>query len=104
MASSSNEPVGSMGNDTALAVFSEKPRLLFNYFKQLFAQVTNPPIDSIREKSVMSLKSELGTKGNLLFNTSENSRTMVFESPVIDNKTLDFIKSEYKTSVEQLNE
>ena len=99
MASSSNEPLGSMGNDTALAVFSEKPRLLFNYFKQLFAQVTNPPIDSIREKSVMSLKSELGTKGNLLFNTPENSRTMVFESPVIDNKTLDFIKNEYKESI-----
>ncbi|MCP1223461.1 glutamate synthase large subunit [Sebaldella sp. S0638] len=94
MASSGNEPLGSMGNDAALAVFSEKPRLLFNYFKQLFAQVTNPPIDSIREKFVMSLRSELGTKGNLLFNTEENSRTMAFESPVIDNKTLDFIKNE----------
>ena len=99
MASSGNEPLGSMGNDAALAVFSEKPRLLFNYFKQLFAQVTNPPIDSIREKSVMSLRSELGTKGNLLFNTEENSRTMAFESPVIDNKTLDFIKTKYKDTL-----
>jgi glutamate synthase domain-containing protein 2/glutamate synthase domain-containing protein 1/glutamate synthase domain-containing protein 3 len=99
MASTGNEPLGSMGNDTALAVFSEKPRLLFNYFKQLFAQVTNPPIDSIREKSVMSIKTELGTKGNLLLDTPENSDTLVFDSPVIDNKTMDYIKSEYKESL-----
>mgnify|MGYP003616383157 CR=1 FL=1 len=96
MAHNGEEPIGSMGNDTALSVFSEKPRLLYSYFKQLFAQVTNPPIDPIRENVVMSLTTELGTKGNLLENSIENSTTLVFDSPIIDNKTLDYIKNDYK--------
>ena len=61
-----SEPIGSMGNDTPIAVLSKKPKHISNYFKQLFAQVTNPPIDPIREKNVMSLKSHLGNISNLL--------------------------------------
>lgn len=96
MAFTGEEPLGSMGNDTALAVFSEKPRLLYSYFKQLFAQVTNPPIDSIRENIVMSLTTELGMKGNILNSSSENGNTLVLKSPIVDNKTLDYIKNTYK--------
>ena len=94
MAYNGEEPLGSMGNDTALSIFSEKPRLIYSYFKQLFAQVTNPPIDPIRENVVMSLTTELGTKGNLLVNSLENANTLVFNSPIIDNKTLDYIKND----------
>ncbi len=60
MASDGVEPVGSMGNDTPLAVLSDQPQLLYNYFKQLFAQVTNPPIDAIREEIVMSIDTTIG--------------------------------------------
>lgn len=66
MAASGAEPIGSMGTDTPIAVLSERPRLLFDYFKQLFAQVTNPPLDAIREELVTSLQSTLGPEGNLL--------------------------------------
>ena len=72
MVENSQEPIGSMGNDQALAVLSERPQLLFNYFKQLFAQVTNPPIDPYREKLVMSLMSFTGREGNLLDETPEH--------------------------------
>jgi glutamate synthase (NADPH) large chain len=65
------EPVGSMGTDTPLACLSDKPQLLFNYFKQLFAQVTNPPIDPIREELVMSLTSYIGTERNILEETPQ---------------------------------
>ena len=60
------DPVGSMGNDSALAVLSDKPRMVYDYFKQLFAQVTNPPIDSIREEIIMSLECYIGPEANLL--------------------------------------
>ena len=66
MAASGNEAVGSMGNDAALAVLSDKPQLLYNYFKQLFAQVTNPPIDGIREELIMSMETTIGREYNLL--------------------------------------
>ena len=66
MARDGVEAIGSMGNDAALAVLSNKPRLLYDYFKQLFAQVTNPPIDSIREEIVTSAETRLGSEGNLL--------------------------------------
>ena len=69
MATSGEEPVGSMGTDTPLAVLSRRPQLLFRYFKQQFAQVTNPPIDPIREEIVMSLVSCVGGEGNLLDET-----------------------------------
>ena len=66
MALSGEEPIGSMGTDTALAVLSDRPRLLYDYFKQLFAQVTNPPLDAIREELVTSMASTIGPEGNLL--------------------------------------
>ena len=77
------EAVGSMGDDTPLAVLSLRPRLLYTYFKQLFAQVTNPPIDPIREKLVMSLHTVLGWRRNLLSETPEHCRQIMLESPVL---------------------
>ena len=65
MAETGKEPVGSMGNDAPLAVLSNRPQVLFAYFKQLFAQVTNPPIDPIREELVTSLKNYIGSQGNI---------------------------------------
>jgi glutamate synthase (NADPH) large chain len=83
MGASGAEPVGSMGNDTPLAVLSERPQPLFKYFKQLFAQVTNPPIDPIRESRVMSLAMELGPRANLLDETPEHARRIHLQRPVL---------------------
>ena len=77
------EAVGSMGDDTPLAVLSLKPRLLYTYFKQLFAQVTNPPIDPIREKLVMSLHTVLGWRRNLLSETPEHAEQVILDSPIL---------------------
>jgi glutamate synthase (NADPH/NADH) large chain len=77
-----------MGTDTPLAVLSDKPRLLFEYFKQLFAQVTNPPLDAIREEIVTSLASSMGRERNLLAETPEHARQVVLPFPVIDNDDL----------------
>ena len=88
MAEKGAEPVGSMGNDAALAVLSEKPQLLFNYFKQLFAQVTNPPIDSIREDLVMSLITFIGNKGNILEDDASHARVIELPRPIITNDEL----------------
>ncbi len=93
MALESKEPVGSMGNDTPLAVLSEKPQLLFSYFRQLFAQVTNPPVDPIREELVMSLSLYIGSQSDNLLKPSPDLCKMVkLQSPVIDNKALDILK------------
>ena len=73
------EPFGSMGDDTALAVLSLQPRLLYTYFCQLFAQVTNPPIDPLREKLVMSLNTIMGWRRNLLGETPEHARLISAE-------------------------
>ena len=70
------DPVGSMGNDSALAVLSDKPRMLYDYFRQLFAQVTNPPIDSIREEVIMSLECYVGPEGNLLESTPKHAERL----------------------------
>jgi glutamate synthase domain-containing protein 2/glutamate synthase domain-containing protein 1/glutamate synthase domain-containing protein 3 len=83
MVQTSAEAVGSMGDDTPLAVLSLQPRLLYTYFKQLFAQVTNPPIDPIREKLVMSLNTVLGWRRNLLAETPEHARLVQLNSPVL---------------------
>lgn len=88
MAQTGKEPVGSMGNDTPLAVLSPRPQLLFNYFKQLFAQVTNPPIDPIREEIVMSLATTIGRERNLLDETEEDCRQLYLDSPVLTNAQL----------------
>ena len=88
MASNQKEAIGSMGNDTPLAVLSNRTKPLFNYFKQLFAQVTNPPMDSIREKIVMSLKTNLGSESNILERTADKAKTIEFDSPIINNNQL----------------
>ena len=93
MALNGQEAVGSMGTDTPLAVLSNKPQLLFNYFKQLFAQVTNPPIDPIREELVMSLKATIGREENLFEETPAHCRQLELEEPVIDNEALAKITS-----------
>ncbi len=69
MATDGQEPIGSMGNDTPLAVLSDRPQLLYNYFKQLFAQVTNPPLDAIREEIITSMITTIGSEGNLMEET-----------------------------------
>jgi glutamate synthase domain-containing protein 2/glutamate synthase domain-containing protein 1/glutamate synthase domain-containing protein 3 len=83
MASRGQEAIGSMGNDAALAVLSDRPQLLFDYFKQLFAQVTNPPIDPLREELVMSLMSFVGRERNLLEETPEHCRRLKLSQPVM---------------------
>lgn len=95
MAEDGTEPIGSMGNDTPLACLSEKPQLLFNYFKQLFAQVTNPPLDAIREELVTSLLTNLGSEGNLLDETPAQCRVLRLSSPILTNKELESIR-QYK--------
>lgn len=85
MARDGQEPVGSMGNDAALPVLSDKPKLLFNYFKQLFAQVTNPPIDPLREGLVMSLMTFTGKHGNLLDEQPEHCRQLKLPHPILTN-------------------
>ena len=102
MAKTGIEPIGSMGNDTALSIFSEKPKLLYSYFKQLFAQVTNPPIDPIRESAVMSLRTQLFSKANILKFGSGNGDTLVLDSPILDNRTIDFIKGYEKNGKKPL--
>lgn len=82
------EPLGAMGSDTPVAVLSERPRLLFDYFTQQFAQVTNPPLDSIREEVVTSLALGLGPERNLLDWGPEHTRTVTLDFPVIDNDEL----------------
>ncbi|MFJ3923661.1 glutamate synthase large subunit [Streptomyces sp. NPDC090022] len=88
MARTGGEPLGSMGTDSPIAALSERPRLLFDYFTQLFAQVTNPPLDAIREELVTSLLSSLGPEGNLLEPTAASCRSVTLPFPVIDNDEL----------------
>ena len=85
MATDGQEAVGSMGNDTPLAVLSDRPQLLYNYFKQLFAQVTNPPLDAIREEIITSLITTIGSEGNLLAETPEQCRLLRLEQPILTN-------------------
>ena len=86
MAMTGEEPIGSMGTDAALAVLSEKPRLLYEYFKQLFAQVTNPPLDAIREELVTSMGSTIGPERNLLKPERESCRQIHIKYPIIHNE------------------
>ncbi|MFC8129280.1 glutamate synthase large subunit [Streptomyces sp. NPDC057302] len=88
MAKAGGEPLGSMGTDTPIAALSERPRLIFDYFTQLFAQVTNPPLDAIREELVTSLHSSLGPQGNILEPTAATCRSVTLPFPVIDNDEL----------------
>jgi glutamate synthase (NADPH/NADH) large chain len=88
MARSGAEPIGSMGSDTPIAALSARPRLLFDYFSQLFAQVTNPPLDAIREELVTSLAGTIGPEGNLLEAGPASCRQVVIPFPVIENDAL----------------
>ncbi|RVW05724.1 glutamate synthase large subunit [Rhodococcus xishaensis] len=88
MAASGVEPLGSMGTDTPVAVLSRRPRLLFDYFVELFAQVTNPPLDAIREEIVTSLRRVMGPEQNLLEPTAASCRQIVLSWPVLDNEEL----------------
>jgi len=92
MASKGEEPVGSMGTDTPLACLSDKPQSLFNYFKQLFAQVTNPPIDPIREEIVMSLISYIGSERNILEEAPENCHMLKLAHPLLTNRELEKLR------------
>ncbi|HEV3344593.1 MAG TPA: glutamate synthase large subunit, partial [Pirellulales bacterium] len=93
MAIDAQEPIGSMGNDTPLAVLSDRPQPLYNYFKQLFAQVTNPPLDAIREEIVTSLITTIGSEGNLLAEMPEQCRLLRLELPILTNAELAAIKA-----------
>ena len=92
MARLGDDPIGSMGTDTPLAVLSDKPKLLFNYFKQNFAQVTNPPIDPIREELVMSLVSIIGPRPNLLGHHAGNHYRLEVTQPILTNTDLEKIR------------
>jgi glutamate synthase (NADPH/NADH) large chain len=93
MALNAQEAVGSMGTDTPLAVLSDKPQLLFNYFKQLFAQVTNPPIDPIREDLVMSLTTTIGSEQNLFEETPLHCHQLELETPILSDAQLARVKA-----------
>ena len=93
MAKNSVEPIGSMGNDTPLAALSDKPHLLYNYFKQLFAQVTNPPIDSVREEIVTATETMLGSERNLLDQEPECCKQIKLQSPILTNVELEKLRA-----------
>jgi len=92
MAANGQEPIGSMGADTPLAVLSSRPKLLFDYFQQLFAQVTNPPIDPLREGLVMSLMSFTGRQQNLLDETPEHCRQLKLPHPILTNEDIERLR------------
>jgi glutamate synthase (NADPH/NADH) large chain len=92
MGSKGEEPIGSMGSDVPLACLSDRPQSLFSYFKQLFAQVTNPPIDPIREELVMSLISYIGTERNILDEASDNCHTLKLPHPILTNRDLEKLR------------
>ena len=95
MATTGEEPLGLMGTDTSLAALSDRPRLLYDYFKQVFAQVTNPPLDAIREELVTSMESTIGPEGNLLDPRPESCRQIMIKYPVIDNDQLAKLRHVY---------
>ena len=96
------EAIGSMGTDTPLAVLSNRPQLLFNYFKQLFAQVTNPPLDGIREEIITDTSLTIGNEFNLFETTSNHPKKLSIQNPIISNEDLDkikFIKNDHFKSI-----
>ena len=92
LARNAEEAIGSMGNDLPLAVLSDRQPLLYSYFKQLFAQVTNPPIDSIREAVVMSVEASVGSERNLLDETPEHARQLVIANPILRDDELERLR------------
>ncbi len=102
MAAKGDEPIGSMGTDTSLAVLSDRPRLLYDYFKQLFAQVTNPPLDAIREELVTTMGSTVGPEGNLLEARPESCRQIKITYPIIDNDQLAKLRYVYEPAFKSI--
>ncbi|PYR34892.1 MAG: glutamate synthase large subunit, partial [Acidobacteria bacterium] len=102
MAAKGEEPIGSMGTDTSLAVLSDRPRLLYDYFKQLFAQVTNPPLDAIREELVTTMGSTVGPEGNLLEARPESCRQIKIKYPIIDNNQLAKLRYVYEPAFKSI--
>ncbi|MFC4713368.1 glutamate synthase large subunit [Planococcus dechangensis] len=94
LASDGKDPVGSMGYDSPLAVLSKKPQLLYNYFKQLFAQVTNPPIDAIREQIITAARTTIGAEGNLVQPTAESARHIRLETPILLNAEFERLRQQ----------
>ncbi|HEV3259504.1 MAG TPA: glutamate synthase large subunit [Gemmataceae bacterium] len=92
MAVDGNEAIGSMGTDTPLAVLSDRPQLLYNYFKQLFAQVTNPPVDAIREELIMAVDTTIGAEQNLLEATPGSARQIKLKTPILKNEELEKLR------------
>ena len=92
LARNAEEAIGSMGNDLPLAVLSDRRPVLYSYFKQLFAQVTNPPIDSIREAVVMSVEASVGSERNLLDETPEHARQLVIANPILRDEELERLR------------
>src|SRR5215218_7809047 len=92
MATTGSEPVGAMGTDTPLAILSERPQLLYNYFKQLFAQVTNPPVDAIREELVMSADTCVGPEINMLEPSPDCARQIRLSSPILSNAEIEKLR------------
>ena len=92
MGNTAYEPIGSMGNDAPLAILSREHQILYNYFKQLFAQVTNPPLDAIREELVTSISGFIGAQRNLFEETPEHCNQLWLQSPILDNDQLQEIK------------
>lgn len=93
MAKAAKEPIGSMGSDTPIAVLSERPQLIYNYFKQLFAQVTNPPLDGIREELITDISLTLGSDHNIFELNADHCKKLKIQNPVISKEDLDKIKS-----------
>jgi len=102
MAAKGEEPIGSMGTDTSLAVLSDRPRLLYDYFKQLFAQVTNPPLDAIREELVTTMGSTIGPEGNLLEARPESCRQIKIKYPIIDNDQVAKLRYVYEPAFKSI--
>ncbi|SHJ92649.1 glutamate synthase large subunit [Desulforamulus aeronauticus] len=100
MASSAVDPVGAMGHDASLAVLSEKPQLLYNYFKQLFAQVTNPPIDAIREELITAIGVTLGSEKNLIEPKPDSCRRIKLTSPLLSNEELSRLKGLHREGLQ----
>jgi glutamate synthase (NADPH) large chain len=103
MVEDAKEAVGSMGDDTPLAVISDKPRIISQFFRQNFSQVTNPPIDSLRERHVMSLKTRFSNLANILDENSQNSDVLVLESPVLINAEWHRLKSAFGGAAQEID-
>ena len=103
MAKDSVDPIGAMGTDIPLAVLSDKPQLLYNYFKQLFAQVTNPPIDALREEIITSTETMMGSEGNLINPVPESCRQIKIKNPIIDNHQLESLRHIDKTGFKSVD-